>query len=47
MTKRKKSPIPIIEIIKNGLKDLDFTTLKNQFKKVAQLILETFESDLK
>ena len=40
-------PFPFIENIKNGLKDLDFNSLKNQLKKVAQLILETLQSDLK
>ena len=40
-------PFPFIENIKNGLKDLDFNSLKNQLKKVAQLILETLQTDLK
>ena len=30
-----------------SLKSLDFTPIKNQLKKVAQLILETLQSDLK
>ena len=34
-------------IIEVGLKKLDFTPVKNQLKKVAQLILETLQSDLK
>ena len=42
-----KKPLPIVESVKNGLKDLDFNPLKNQLKKIAQLILETLQSDLK
>ena len=42
-----KKAFPYLENIKNGLKDLDFTNLKNQLKKIAQLILETLQSDLK
>ena len=42
-----KKPSPIVESVKNGLKDLDFNPLKNQLKKIAQLILETLQSDLK
>ena len=40
-------PIPIEQGIKFNLKKLDFTPVKNQLKKVAQLILETLQSDLK
>ena len=47
--KNIKTPLPFhfVDNIKNGLKDLDFNSLKNQLKKVAQLILETLQSDLK
>ena len=40
-------PLPIEQNIKLNLKKLDFTPVKNQLKKVAQLILETLQSDLK
>ena len=33
--------------IKNEIKDLDYSALKIQLRKVAQLILETLQSDLK
>ena len=36
-----------IENIKNEVKNLDYNPLKNQLKKIAQLILETLQSDLK
>jgi len=39
--------LPIEQGIKFNLKKLDFTPVKNQLKKVAQLILETLQSDLK
>jgi len=38
---------PNADRIKNGLKDLDFTALKNKLKKLTQLIFETLQSDLK
>ena len=38
---------PLEQSIKNKLKTLDFTPVKAQLKKVAQLILETLQSDLK
>ena len=37
----------LIENIKNEVKNLDYNPLKNQLKKIAQLILETLQSDLK
>ena len=43
----KDFPFPIEQSIKFKLKSLDFTPVKNQLKKVAQLILETLQSDLK
>ena len=43
----KELPFPIEQTIKGNLKKLDFTPVKNQLKKVAQLILETLQSDLK
>jgi len=36
-----------IENIKNEVKNLDYNPLKNQLQKIAQLILETLQSDLK
>jgi hypothetical protein len=43
----KELPFPIEQTIKGNLKKLDFTPVKNQLKKIAQLILETLQSDLK
>ena len=39
--------LPLEQNIKNKLKTLDFTPVKAQLKKVAQLILETLQTDLK
>ena len=39
--------LPLEQNIKYKLKTLDFTPVKTQLKKVAQLILETLQSDLK
>ena len=39
--------LPLEKGIEFKLKTLDFTPVKAQLKKVAQLILETLQSDLK
>ena len=47
ITNLNTNPLNFSDIIKNEVKNLDYNPLKNQLKKVAQLILETLQSDLK
>ena len=45
--KNTKTPYIITENIKYMVKNLNFNSLKNHFRKLAQLFLETFQSNLK